>query len=457
MTLASTSPLLTDLYQLTMLQSYWQHRMDKVAAFELFVRRLPAERAFLVAAGLEQALDFIEQARFTDDELAWIDGCGKFAPGFADWLRGLRFTGEVWAMPEGTVFFPSEPVLRVVAPIAQAQWLETRILNLVHFETVVASKAVRSVLAAKGHALIDFGLRRAHGAEAGALAARAAYLAGFAGTATAYAAPRFGIPVFGTMAHSFVQAHDSETQAFADFAESFPDNAVLLIDTYDTVAAARKVAVLAPQLAQRGIRIRGVRLDSGDLDALSREVRRVLDAAGLRDCAIFASGNLDEHRVRALVDAGAPIASFGIGTSLTTSSDAPCLDAVYKLQEYDGVARRKRSGGKATWPGRKQVWRRSNADRTFAGDSVRLVGEQGIGTPLLDCVMRDGRRVAPSPTLSRARAHCHAQLEALQAHLKSLDPPWPRYPVSISPAVRMLADEVDRQQQADAPELEAAR
>jgi nicotinate phosphoribosyltransferase len=457
MTLASTSPLLTDLYQLTMLQSYWQHRMDKVAAFELFVRKLPAERAFLVAAGLEQVLDFIEEAHFADDELAWIDGCGKFAPGFADWLRGLRFTGDVWAMPEGSVFFPSEPVLRVVAPIAQAQWLETRILNLVHFETVVASKAVRSVFAAKGRTLVDFGLRRAHGAEAGALAARAAYIAGFAGTATAYAGPRFGIPVFGTMAHSFVQAHDSETQAFIDFAESFPDNAMLLIDTYDTVAAARKVAALAPQLAQRGIRVRGVRLDSGDLDALSREVRRILDAAGLRDCAIFASGNLDEHRVRALVDAGAPIASFGIGTNLTTSSDAPCLDAAYKLQEYDGVARRKRSGGKATWPGRKQVWRRSNSDRSFAGDSVRLVDEQGVGTPLLDWVMRDGRRIAPSPALSRVRAHCRSQLDALPTHLKTLDPPWPRYPVSISPAVRMLADEVDRRQRAEAFEPEAAQ
>jgi nicotinate phosphoribosyltransferase len=230
-----------------------------------------------------------------------------------------------------------------------------------------------------------------------------------------------------------------------------------LLDTYDSVRAAPEVVRLASRLKPQGIAIKGVRLDSGDLDALSREVRSILDAAGLRDCAIFASGNLDEHRVRALVDAGAPVASFGIGTSLTTSSDAPCLDAVYKLQEYAGVARRKRSGGKATWPGRKQVWRRSNADRTFAGDSVRLVGEQGIGTPLLDCVMREGKRIGPSPALSRVRAHCHAQLERLPAHMKALDPPWPRYPVSISPAVRMLADEVDRRQQADAPELEAAR
>lgn len=359
-------------------------------------------------------------------------------------------------MPEGTVFFPNEPILRVIAPIAQAQWLETRILNLVHFQTVIASKAARAVLAAKGRALIDFGLRRAHGAEAGALAARAAYIAGFAGTATAIAGPRFGIPVFGTMAHSFVQAHDDEAQAFVDFAESFPNNAMLLIDTFDTAAAARKVAAIAPRLAARGIRIKGVRLDSGDLDALSREVRAILDAAGLREAVIFASGNLDEHRVQALVEAGAPIASFGVGTSLTTSSDAPYLDAVYKLQEYDGIARRKRSAAKATWPGRKQVWRRSTGDRLFCGDSVRLMDEPGVGMPLLECVMRNGRRVAPSPPLARVRAHCHMQLAALPPELKTLAPPWPRYPVSISPAVRLLADEVDRRTAAIA-EPETAR
>ena len=246
-----------------MLQAYWQHQMEGIAVFELFVRTLPSDRAFLVAAGLEQMLDFIEQARFDAAELEWVERCGTFAPGFADWLAQLRFTGDVWAMPEGTVCFANEPLLRVVAPIAQAQWLETRILNLIHFQTVVASKAARAVLAAGGRALIDFGLRRAHGAEAGALAARAA-LAGFAGTATVYAAPRFGIPVFGTMAHSFVQAHDDEEQALIDFAESFPANAMLLIDTYDTRGGAAR-ARIAPLLAARGIRIKGVRLDSGDL------------------------------------------------------------------------------------------------------------------------------------------------------------------------------------------------
>jgi nicotinate phosphoribosyltransferase len=440
---ACASALLTDLYQLTMLQAYWQHRMNDIAVFELFVRKLPPERAFLVAAGLEQALDFIEQARFDPAELEWIEGSGTFAPGFADWLGALRFTGNVWAMPEGTVFFPNEPILRVVAPIAEAQWLETRILNLVHFQTVIASKAARAVLAADGHGLIDFGLRRAHGAEAGVLAARAAYLAGFTGTATAYAGPRFGIPVFGTMAHSFVQAHDDEAQAFADFAESFPANAMLLIDTYDTVEGARRVAAIAPRLAARGIRVKGVRLDSGDLDALSRDVRRVLDDAGLHEAIIFASGNLDEQRVHALVAAAAPISSFGVGTSLTTSSDAAYLDAVYKLQEYAGHARRKRSAGKATWPGRKQVFRTFDAGGHLAGDTVALAHETFPGEPLLAEVMRNGQRVAPSPSLAVVRAHCAAQLAALPPRLRTLDGPWPAYAVAISPAIRTLADDVD--------------
>jgi nicotinate phosphoribosyltransferase len=446
----SESALLTDLYQLTMLQAYWQHRMDDSAVFELFVRKLPPDRAFLVAAGLEQALDFIEQARFDEEELGWVTRCGTFAPGFADWLRELRFSGDVWAMPEGTVFFANEPILRVVAPMAEAQWLETRILNLIHFQTVIASKAARAVLAADRHPLIDFGLRRAHGAEAGVLAARAAYLAGFAGTATAYAGSRFGIPVFGTMAHSFVQAHDDEAQAFTHFAESFPANAMLLIDTYDTVEGARRVAEIAPRLAARGIRIKGVRLDSGDLDALARAVRGVLDEAGLRDTVIFASGNLDEQRVHALVAGGAPITSFGIGTSLTTSSDAPYLDAVYKLQEYAGRARRKRSSGKATWPGRKQVFRRLDASGHCVGDTVALNTETFPGEPLLAEVMRGGRRIAPSPPLAVTRAHCSAQLATLPPELRRLDLPSPTYPVTISPAIKALADDVDHRQ-ANAP------
>jgi nicotinate phosphoribosyltransferase len=445
---AGHSLLLTDLYQLTMLQAYWQHGMQGEAVFELFVRALPPSRRFLVAAGLESVLDLVRQAKFSADELAWIDACGRFSPGFARWLEGLRFEGDLCALPEGTLFFANEPLLQVVAPIAQAQLLETRILNLMHLQTVVASKAARTVLVAGGGSLIDFGLRRAHGAEAGLLAARSAWLAGFDGTATALAGPRFGIPVFGTMAHSFVQAHDDEVAAFEHFAESFPANAVLLIDTYDTVAAAHKVAALAPTLAARGIHVKGVRLDSGDLDALSRAVRKVLDDAGLRETTIFASGNLDEYRVRELVRAGAPIDSFGVGTALTTSSDAPYLDAVYKLQQYDGRPRRKRSTGKATWPGRKQVWRQREGDGRLLRDIVGLADEFDAappGEPLLVEVMRGGELVR-SETLVEARHRCADELARLPSTVAAIDvdADAPAYPVEISRGVRGLADELDR-------------
>ena len=444
---AAHSLLLTDLYQLTMLQAYWQHGMHAPAVFELFVRALPPSRRFLVAAGLESVVELAQHARFSPDELAWIDGCGHFAPGFARWLETLRFTGDIHALPEGTLLFANEPLLQVVAPIAQAQLLETRILNLMHLQTVVASKAARAVLAAESRPLIDFGLRRAHGAEAGLLAARSAWLAGFAGTATALAGPRFGIPVFGTMAHSFVQAHAKESEAFERFAASFPTNAVLLIDTYDTEAAARKVVALAPALAARGIRIKGVRLDSGDLEALSRSVRAILDEAGLRETIIFASGNLDEFRLRELVRAGAPIDGFGVGTALTTSSDAPYLDAVYKLEEYAGQARRKRSTGKATWPGRKQIWRQRDAAGAIVRDVVGLAAEAAApppGMPLLVEVMRGGE-LLEAGTLIDARHRCAEELARLPPHLAEidLDPAAPAVPVEINARVRALAQALD--------------
>ena len=433
-----SSPLLTDLYELTMLQAYYERGMTDTAVFELFVRKLPAGRNFLVAAGLEQALDFIEGLRFGDEELAWIERSGLFRPSFVGHLAKFRFTGDVHAMPEGTVFFPNEPFLRVTAPFPEAQLLETRVLNLMHFETLIASKAARCRMAAGGKHLIDFGLRRAHGAEAGLLAARASYLAGFDGSSTVLAAPRFGIPVFGTMAHSFVQAHESERAAFEAFASVFPENAVLLIDTYDTVEGARRAVE-----AGRSFPIKGVRLDSGDLDSLSREVRRILDAGGLKDAIIFASGNLDELRVAELVSAGAPIDSFGIGTSLVTSSDHPALDAVYKLQEYAGRARRKRSAGKATWPGRKQVFRRYDAGGRFAGDLVSLESDFQPGEALLVPVMERGRPL-PAPRLSHVREQTLAQLARLPDSLRSLGPAAP-YSVEISTSVRALAGRVDNE------------
>ena len=372
-------------------------------------------------------------------------GCGNFglfAESFLDRLPDLRFTGDVDAMPEGTVFFPDEPILRVTAPLPEAQLVETRLINLLHFQTVIASKAARMVLAAGGKQLVDFGLRRAHGAEAGLLAARASYLAGFAGTATVLAGREFGIPVVGTMAHSFVQAHDDEATAFERFAQSRPRALTLLIDTYDTERGAAIVAALAPRLATQGITINAVRLDSGDLGKHARAVRGILDAAGWPTIQILASGGLDEYRIQSLCRDGAPIDGFGVGTSLTTSSDAPALDCAYKLQEYAGKPRRKRSEGKATWPGRKQVWRRHHGDGTIAGDVVALVDEPAEGEPLLQPVMRSGRRVAGLPDLLQARAHAHAELGRLPESLRRLATGL--VPVQISPGIRHLAAEMDR-------------
>ena len=435
--------LLTDLYQLTMLQAYFDRGMEDTAVFEFFVRRLPEQRNFLVAAGLEQVLDYLENLHFGADELEWLAASGRFHGRFLDSLAGLRFTGEVQAMAEGTVFFPDEPILRVVAPLREAQLVETRVINLLHFQTLVASKAVRVRLAAPGKLLVDFGLRRAHGTEAGLLSARASYLAGFDGTATVLAGMRWDIPLFGTMAHSFIQAHDEEIVAFENFARSYPNQATLLIDTYDTEAAARAVVQLARKLAQDGISIHGVRIDSGDLEAHARHVRAIFDESGFAEIRIFASSNLDEYAVRALVAAGAPIDGFGVGTRMNTGADQPYLDCAYKLEEYAGTARRKRSEGKATWPGRKQVFRRWDADGHLAGDILTVDGDSPPGTPLLTTVMRAGRRLEAAPTLARLRTKARAQFERLPLDLRQINSAA-AYPVEISPALRELAGQADR-------------
>ncbi len=436
------SLLLTDLYQLSMLEAYAAHGMAETAVFELFVRKLPSDRGFLMAAGLEQVVEFLETMHFTAGELAWLRASGSFSPNFIDGLAALRFTGDVDAMPEGTVFFPDEPLLRVTAPLPEAQLVETRLINLVHFQTIIASKAARMVLAAPGRQLVDFGLRRAHGAEAGLLAARASYLAGFSGTATVLAGRDFGIPIVGTMAHSFVQAHDDEATAFERFARVRPQALTQLIDTYDTERGAAIVAALAPRLAADGITINAVRLDSGDLAAHARAVRAILDTAGLQSIRILASGGLDEHSLMALCRSGAPIDGFGVGTSLTTSSDAPALDCAYKLQEYAGRPRRKRSEGKATWPGRKQVYRTYHSDTTIAGDVVVLTSEPARGEPLLRPAMRGGKRVAGLPSLADARRHAAASLARLPEPLRRLE--TGRVPVEISAAIRTMATEMDR-------------
>ena len=438
------SVLLTDLYQLTMLQTYHAARMQEMAVFDLFVRRLPAERGFLLAAGLEQALDYLENLRFTAAELDWLTDCGRFNPSFVAWLETFRFAGDVDALPEGTVFFANEPILRVIAPLPQAQLVESRLINLLHYQTLIASKAARCVLAAPGKLLVDFGMRRAHGAEAALLAARANYLSGFAGTATVLAGMQFGIPVFGTMAHSLIQAFDREEDAFAQFAATQPGHVTLLIDTYDTEAAARKLVELAPRLQERGIAIRGVRLDSGDLAEHARLVRRILDEGGLPQVTILGSGDLDEQRIAKLLAVGAPFDGFGIGTRLDASTDAPTLDMVYKLQEYAGKPRRKRSEGKATWPGRKQIYRRSADDGRFVGDCLSLEDAPQPGEPLLQPVMREGQRLAPPEPLSAIRERVQQQLAALPPALRAnqADPP---YPVEIALELREMAAQLDRE------------
>ncbi len=368
----------------------------------------------------------------------------RFSPQFIDYLSTLSFTGDVYAAPEGTVFFADEPILRVVAPLPQAQIIESRLINILHVHTLIASKAARCVMVAPDKLLVDFGMRRAHGAEAAMAAARASYIAGFAGTATVLAEKEFGIPSFGTMAHSFVQAHDSETESFFDFARSQPNNTVLLIDTYDTEAGAHKVVELKPRLDELGIAIKGVRLDSGDLDALSRRVRRILDEGGCERTAIFCSGNLDEYSIHRLLSAGAPVDGFGIGTRLDISEDAPSLDCVYKLQAYAGRPRRKRSTGKATWPGSKQVYRYEASGGFFSHDVLTTADDTRDGEPLVEAVMKGGRRTAPSPSLERIRERTAEQLARLPEPLRSIDKA-PAYEVNVSEQMKALAARVDRE------------
>jgi nicotinate phosphoribosyltransferase len=437
------SPLLTDLYQLNMIQAYLEHGQTDTAVFEFFVRRLPAQRGFLLAAGLEQALDFLETLRFTPEELEWLQSTGRFGSDLIGYLSDLRFTGDVHAMDEGTIFFANEPILRVTAPLPLAQLVETRLINILHFQTLVASKAARIALLAPGKLLVDFGLRRAHEGAAGLFAARASYIGGFAGSATMLASKQFGIPMFGTMAHSFIQAFDDESEAFVAFGETRPDHLMLLIDTYDTERAARKLVDLAPRLKAAGITISGVRLDSGDLIALSKSVRNILDQGGLHGVSIFASGGIDEPELKAIAKAGAPITGFGIGTSLTTSYDLPALDCAYKLQEYARIPRRKHSTGKATWPGRKQVWRRYAPDGRMADDVLSLDSDTHDGETLIKLVMENGSRVRPSPPLADVRARATRGTAQLPELLRRLEP-GASVTAQIGEALVKLTAEVDR-------------
>ncbi|AGA26088.1 nicotinate phosphoribosyltransferase [Singulisphaera acidiphila] len=426
----------TDLYQVTMMAGYAQAGKDRDrATFEMFVRRLPDDRSFLVFAGLEQAIGDLLRLAFSAeqvDAIRRLPALSGIAPSFFDSLLSLRFEGDVWAAPEGSVVFAGEPLIRVEAPLSQAQWVETFLLASIGYPTLVASKAARLVEAAQGRPVFDFGARRGHGPHAGYLAARAAYIAGCAGTSHVEAAIRLGIPCVGTMAHSWVQAFPTEAEAFQTFAEIFPNASTLLVDTYDTEEGVRLAAAIEPP-------IQAIRLDSGDLSALAFQVRAILDAAGRTSVKIIGSGDLNEAAIARLVAEGAPFDSFGVGTDLITSRDAPSLSIVYKLVELNGEGRIKRSTGKKTYPMAKQVYRFRDAAGRFSCDRVTKADEKSDGVPLLVPIVRSGELVGPLPRLDAIRAYCREQLASLPEVLRGHDAK-PLYPLAYSFALEAEAE-----------------
>jgi nicotinate phosphoribosyltransferase len=437
----TASALVVDLYELTMMQGYHLCGIDGRATFDLFVRRLPEGRDFLLAAGLATALDHLESLRFTADDLEYLASLGQFRDEFLERLKRFRFSGDVVAMPEGSIAFAGEPILRISAPIIEAQLLETVVMNLIHLQTLIASKAARVVLAAEGRGLVDFGLRRTHGTESGLYGARASHIAGFSATSNVEAGKRFGIPVSGTMAHSFVQALGDEAAAFRSFAEAYPET-VLLVDTYDTLRGVDRVIALANHL-EDAFRVRAIRLDSGDLAALSAAARHRLDTAGLERVEIFASGNLDEVAIQELVRGGAPIDGFGVGTRLGTSQDAPNLDIVYKLAQLDDRPLLKLSTGKGTLPGIKQVWRIEDNHGVVIRDTLGLEDEDLPGRPLLVQVMEGGRRLAAGQeSLDTVRDRAAEELRRLPEAMRHLESGIEPFPVMVSRSLQALRDDL---------------
>jgi nicotinate phosphoribosyltransferase len=436
------SGLLTDLYELTMAAGYLQTRFDGRATFELFVRHLPPRRNYLVAAGLEQALEFLENVHFTPDEIDYLRHHRVFRhirEEFFSYLNEFRFTGDVWAMPEGTLVFPGEPMLRVTAPIVEGQILETYLLATLSYQTMIASKAARVVTAAEGRQIVDFGARRAHGSQASLFAARAASIGGCQGTSNVLAGQQFGMNTYGTQAHSWVMAHEGEAEAFRNFLDAFPEDSVLLLDTYDVRDATKKIISMGRKPA-------GVRLDSGDLSKDSRWVRRALDRAGWNDVKVFASGDLDESKIAKLLAKGAAIDAFGVGTALATPGDAPHLNLIYKLVEVErgGEIREaaKLTRAKATYPGRKQVLRYSARSGEFKEDRIVLESESANGgEALLIEVMRGGRRITPSEPVNALRDRCLAGLARLPQRYRQISRAA-TYPVRYSKLLKASLEKV---------------
>ena len=435
--------LFTDLYELTMAQAYFQQGMHQPATFGLTVRSYPPNRGYLVSAGLDDVLDYLAGLRFDDDSISYLGSLGMFTAEFLDFLKGVRFTGTVRAVPEGRLFFADEPVLEVTAPIIEAQLAETYVINQVNLQTALATKAARCVWAAQGRGIADFASRRTQGSDAAMKMARASYIAGFASTSNVLAASHYGIPPAGTMAHSFISSFPSELEAFRAYSQSFPDRTVLLLDTYDTVAGAWNAVSIAKELESEGHRLTAVRLDSGDFAALSRQVRDILDREGLDYVRILASGGLDEYELETLVQAEAPIDLFGVGTKAGVSADAPWSDMVYKLVCFDGRPVMKLSEGKVSLPGAKQIFRRRNEDGTLSGDIVGLQEEPGPvdAEPMLEEVMAGGVRTGPSAPLADFRNRFRDEFASLDSRFKDLRRP-PQFPVSISPRLQRMTAEV---------------
>jgi nicotinate phosphoribosyltransferase len=432
--------LFTDLYQLTMLQAYFEEQMRDTAVFSLFVRRLPERRNYLLACGLDGVLAYLEALRFDDDAIRYLASLNLFREPFLDRLRQFRFAGDVYAVAEGTPVFANEPILEVVAPIGEGQFIETFVINQIQLQTMLASKAARVLEAAQGRRVIDFGLRRIHGIDAGMKAARAFHIAGVHGTSNVAAGQAYGLEVAGTMAHSYIQSHDDEAEAFRAFARLYPET-VLLVDTYDTIAAVRRIVSLSREMG-REFQVGAIRLDSGDLIELSRAARRILDEGGLQHVSIFASGSLNEDKVARLVAAGAPIDGFGVGTELGVSADAPSLEIIYKLVEYAGKGRIKLSPGKEVLPGRKQIFR-VEQDGVATFDVLAGADESLAGRPLLECVMRGGVRLpAVQDSLSAARHRAEREIAKLPRSIRALQPASEDFPVRISDALSRARDQV---------------
>jgi len=432
--------LFTDLYELTMLQSYFDRGMNEAAVFDFFVRDLPPNWNYLLVAGLEDVLDFLENIIFTEEDLGYLSSLQLFSKEFLQYLKNFKFTGEVWAIPEGTPVFPMEPLLEIRAPLMEAQIIETYVLNQMNFQTLMASKASRVVLAAQGRLVVDFGTRRMHGVEAGLKGVRCFYMAGVDATSNLLAGKNYGIPVKGTMAHSYIQAHESEVKAFENFLENYP-NAILLVDTYDTLQGVQQVVELFKKFPQK-FKVNGIRLDSGDLVSLARKSRKLLDEAGLSQVTIFASGGLDEYDIERLIEEGAPIDGFGVGTKMGVSSDRPYLDSAYKLVEYAGRPRLKLSPRKTILPGPKQVFRQKK-NGNYTGDEICLKEEVKEGFPLLKKIMKGGKRKArPNNDLRDLRDKVKNFLNGLPKELKILTPTQKPYPVIISPKLSNLQSEM---------------